>query len=485
MFAKQKKSSIILLVMAAILLLSGCKSRLNETPGESGQDRFNRLLTYIRSQFEEKNVPGGSIAVITNGSLSYSSGIGVKRFGSSDLVDTETLFVTASAGKMLTAAALMILVDEGVVNLDAPVTTYVPYFNLIPPFDPANITVHQLLTHTSGLPGYTEIICDTKKDILSTWFREHTDYPLWGPPGRLFIYSNLGYALVGLIVEEASGIPFIETMKQRIYDPLGMTTARYGTEAIYNYGNYAVGHIFNKNGEVKKYILPENNYCPMLRPAGGCYISPGDMGRFVEMLLANGGEILNSGSAARMMSPLEDTHNPYEYGYGYGLSSRNYKGLTVVRHSGGGTGFRSEVCLVAEHKFGVVAMVNVDTFNPYLIAQKAMDIFLNLPANYPDPDYSTPSSTWGKYTGTYFDPYHYGEIRVFQDAENRLWVEYGDEDYTTELFQTGGDMFYFDKDESETGTWWVGATFYLDKNEISEYFVTRFGVGKRLDENAK
>ncbi len=66
-----------------------------------------------------------------------------------------------------------------------------------------------------------------------------------------------------------------------------------------------------------------------------------------------------------------------------------------------------------------------------------------------------------------------------------MWVEYGDEDYTTELFQSGGDMFYFDMDESETSTFWVAATFYLDENEISEYFVTRFGVAKRLEENTK
>lgn len=482
MSRKQKTFfSLILSGMFAIFLLTGCKTQVSETPGaeESGQDMFNRLLGYIRNQFNAENVPGGSIAVINNNVLSYSAGIGVKRFDSNDQVDPKTLFVTASAGKMLTAAAIMTLVDEGVVDLNAAVTTYVPYFNLIQPFDPSNISVHQLLTHTSGFPGYVEIICNTDEDILSTWFREHTTYPLWGPPGRLFNYSNLGYSLVGLILEEASGIPFIETMKQRIYDPLGMTTARYGEEAIYNYGNYAVGHVFNASGEVEKYILPGND-CPLLRPAGGCRMSSEDMARFVEMLLANGGEILSSDSATRMMSPLENTHNPYEYGYGYGLSSRDYKGLTVVRHSGGGTGFRSEVCLVPEYNFGVVVMVNVDNFNPYSIAKKAMDIFLNLPANVSDPDYSTPPSTWGKYTGTYLDPYTYGEIRIYQDGEDRLWVEYGDKDYTTELFQSGGDMFYFDKDESETSTFWVAATFYFDENEISEYFVTRFGVGKRL-----
>ena len=482
---KKKLFLFILPVVVFLLVFIGCKTSQSTGDGEelSPPDEFDQLLNYMRNQFQANGVPGGVVAVITNGTLSYSSGVGVKRHGSDDAVNEYTLFFPGSTGKMLTAAAIMTLVEEGTVILDAAVTGYVPYFQLMQPFDPSGIRVHHLLTHTAGLPDVVDLDCNTDSGALSRWFREHPDYPLWSPPGRLWNYSNMGFSLAGLVLEEVSGIPYADAMRQRIFNPLEMTGATYNTGAVIASGNYAVGHTFQQGGEVDQYIEPGFYDCGMASPAGLFYAGVLDMAHFVEMLLANGGNVLTPDSAARMMAPLEDTHFPGENGYGYGLWEFAYKGLTVVRHSGGIDGFRADVCFVPDHNFGVVVMVNTDIYAPHNVSKKAMDIFFDLPDTSP-PDYSTPPDTWGKYTGTYFDPYFYGEITVYQDAENRLWVEYGDYDYTTELFQYGDDVFYYDMDESAGSTHWLTVTFFPDDNGIPEYFVTRAGVGKRVENNS-
>ena len=179
---------------------------------------------------------------------------------------------------------------------------------------------------------------------------------------------------------------------------------------------------------------------------------------------------------------LVDTRQYPGFYYGYGLMTIDFNDFTLVYHDGGITGFRTTFYMIPEHNFGVVVMLNADHYDPGIIAHRAITTYLDLPEitfrSYPtDPD------TWGIYTGKYNDPYELGEFDIYQDSENRLWVNFNDLDMTKELFQIANDCFYFDISSVESTEYNLIATFFLDDDGNAEYFATRAGVGKRVQES--
>jgi CubicO group peptidase (beta-lactamase class C family) len=454
--------------LACWTVLVGCSN------GNHAGD-FSELLVFMQSEMEANGVPGGSIAIVIDGYISNTTGLGVKKHGSNDPVDSYTLFRTGSTGKMLTAAALMTLVDEGKLDMHAPVTDYVPYFQLLPPHDPGSITTHHCLTHTSGLADYGEKLCDTDPDTLSLWFQEKSNtIPLWAPPGRMWNYNNLGYYLAGLVLEEVSGEYFTDAMQHRLFDRCNMVNTTYKSSDVFAYGNYAVGHIFDEEGNIE-YIAPDTIECGFVRPAGCQFASTVDMAGFIEMILADGVDVLTSESVGAMTASYVETYRLPDSTYGYGIAAIEYKGINVLLHGGDAPGFMTHLWMVPEANFGVVVVVNSSQYDPMPIAKKALDIYLKLPEMV-EPDYSTPKETWGKYTGTYYDPYSLGKIQVTQNAELDLSVQFTDLQYTTELQQFAYDIFEFDF----FGLGLFKMNFVLDEIGVPEYVCTRIGVGKRV-----
>ena len=128
-------------------------------------------------------------------------------------------------------------------------------------------------------------------------------------------------------------------------------------------------------------------------------------------------------------------------------------------------------------------MLNATLYNPHTIAKKAIDIFLDLP-DTPAPDYSTSPDSWHIYNGSYFDPYNLGEIDVYQDSENQLWVNFIDHGHISQLSQEAGDWFWMEKNPARgigTSNGYCSVTFFPDENGTIEYFVTRLGIGKRVE----
>lgn len=485
--------SIFFIAVLAVL----CLSALNCNPkGSTGTTTNNDqtdtpvnidpvrqgLLTFMTQQLQANGVPGGSIAIVIDGTLSQASGVGVKREGQEGEVRPDTQFIACSITKMLTAGAVMTLVDEGLVDIQAPVTNYVPYFSLRSPFNAQDITGHHCLTHTSGIPDYIEVNCAADSDALSRWFRENTDFPLWSPPGRLWNYSNLGYSLAGLIVEEMSGQPFAEAMKERIFTPTGMTGATFDSIEVSTGGNYATGHSYD-NGNLTQIVTPYTYRCPLGYPPGLLFASAMDMARYCEILLSGGGDVLSIDSVNLMKGKLVDTRQYPELYYGFGLMRIDFNDVTFVFHDGGITGFRTTLYMVPAYNFGVVVMLNADHYDPTTIASRAIATYLGLPEigyrAYPtDPD------TWGIYTGKYNDPYELGEFDVYQDSEKLLWINFNDLNMTRELIQAAYDCFYVDFSSDGSGLY-VTATFFLDDETTAEYLATRIGVGKRVKENGE
>ena len=187
-------------------------------PQQSADElRFRDLLDVYRAQLDAAGVPGGALAIIRDGELAFAEGVGVRRQGSDESVDADTLFRVASTSKVVTAATLMALSEDGLVDLNAPITDYIPELSLLPPHDPSTIAVEHLLSHSAGIPDYFHLFeCDATPGALARFFADRPNLTQWSPSGRLHNYSNLGYSLAALVAESASGQTFAALVEDRI-----------------------------------------------------------------------------------------------------------------------------------------------------------------------------------------------------------------------------------------------------------------------------
>lgn len=252
---------------------------------------------------------------------------------------TDTVFWIASQSKAMTAAALMMLVDEGKVNIDDPIEKYLPEFKnewVIAHQDGARmtlrrpkheITIRNLMTHTAGLP-YVPADEDPPYDVepLRDLVRSYGLIPLNSEPGTKFFYSNAGFNTIGRLIEVVSGVPYAQFMKTRLFDPLGMkdTTfwpnksqiARLATTYYPNSADTAL-----KDGPLPLLHYPLDDPTREPMPSGGIFSTAEDVGRFCQMLLNGGvvdGKRILSANAVHLMTTAETapaTHTTYGFGW--------------------------------------------------------------------------------------------------------------------------------------------------------------------------
>ncbi len=194
----------------------------------SQQVRGARLEPLITRTMEEGNLTGFAIGVVEDDRLVYSRGFGVMKLGdSTHPVTPETLFHMASITKPFVATAVMQLVEQRKVDLDAPVARYVPYFRLKDPRY-KDITVRQMLTHTSGMPDVKDYCWDKPEydeGALERYVRSLEDKRLLWPPGQRFRYSNMAFEVLGDLVAKVSGMSFEDYVEASILKPVGMKSS--------------------------------------------------------------------------------------------------------------------------------------------------------------------------------------------------------------------------------------------------------------------
>ncbi len=394
----------------------------------------------MRQRMEAAGVPGGAIAIVRDGQLDFSAGVGVKRHDRSDPVGPDTLFRVASLTKVLTAIAVMSLVDGGRLDLSRPITDYVPWFAVRPPYDASAITTQELLIHRAALPNGAPPNCPTGPGAIRDYFRENNPLLLWAPPGRYYNYSNYNYALVGLVAETVDGRPYAEMMRERVFEPAGMTTATFDTAAA-QAADHTVGHTLSSTGTVTATYEPTSYDCGHTYPAGGAFASVRDYARLAEVLLGNGGGVLSPESNQALQSPQVWTRNHRDSYSGYGLIVTKYKGIDVVVHEGGLPGFLTYLMLVPGRRDSVIVFLNGrgSGLNAFTFAQRALDILYDL-SGVPPADYSTPPWMWTAYEGTYRDPNRWGTVRV-QLRGDRLWGDFVDLGWSGPFTQLADDRF--------------------------------------------
>jgi len=326
------------------------------------------------------DVPGIAIAVVQDGKVVATQGFGVRKLGAPERVDAKTLFEVASNSKAFTAAALAMLVDEGKLAWDDPVTKHLPDFQMYDAYVTHEMTVRDLLTHRSGLglgagdllwwPTTTfstdEIIHKLRYIRPATSFRNS------------YAYDNLLYIVAGKIIAAKSGKTWGETIRERILAPVGMAATT--TSLAENAGNPDVANAHSKIND--KIAAVKAMPVPNAVGAVGINTNAEDVARWMNVLLAggrvgtdaNGKEIrLYSAKQAREMwtaqtpmrisepDPKLAATRPNFFAYGLGFQLRDWQGKLLALHSGALQGFYSKVVLVPEAKVGIAILTNAES----------------------------------------------------------------------------------------------------------------------------
>ncbi|HEX4456619.1 MAG TPA: serine hydrolase domain-containing protein [Polyangia bacterium] len=458
------------LVLVACLV-GACSQPVPTTQGDASDARFQKVLATIQADMDAYGVAGAAVAIVVDGKLQASAGLGVTARGGHDRVRPTTLFRVASLSKMVLAATAMTFVEQGQLTLTDPVTNYVP-LTLAPGFDPSTIPLTTLLDHTSGVPDFDVLICPVGYGQLATYMNAHPK-SLWSTPGQVWNYSNRNFSILGWVLETVGAQPFEQLVESRVLRPAGMTTATYDVAAA-KAADHAVGDEGGQSYDVDAYD------CEMQHPPAGIIASVIDYAQLSMMLLASGGGVLQPSSVAAMETQHADTDQAPggAQAYGYGLEMFAGTNARMIHHEGALPGFRTALRLLPAQNFAVVVFYNSGDRDANEVAQEATRIYLG--DHITDGPFGTPPlSSWGRYAGTYVDPIELGTITVSFDGTNLTASNVGAPSGLVfapqPLLAGDGDQFQLGFTDGNS----TAVTFYPSANQLSHWFVTRSGVGER------
>ncbi|MCP5105577.1 MAG: cyclic peptide export ABC transporter, partial [bacterium] len=345
-----------------------------------------RIEERVRELMEEWDIPGLSLAIV-KGDRVYTRGFGYADVESKTPVTADTLFELASTSKAFTALAVLQLEKEGLLDPDAPVSKYLPWFHVNFAGRKHPITLRQVLHQTSGIPTRTISLIPrgSADDALEQTVRKLTGFELERKPGTRFEYATINYDILGAVIEAASGISYEEYMQKNILNPLGMTHTFVGRSA---------GPIMTATGYKTGFFAPRKYDAPVYRgnnPAGYIVSNAADMVRWLQV---------QAGLTETPFAPLiRRSHEPdrsvpisLQTAGAYGMGWFSYMdGTDTVDHQGRNPNFTAYVGFSTEEKTGVVVLVNSNSTATTSIGRYVLNILqgmeeetLNIPGDMVD-----------------------------------------------------------------------------------------------------
>lgn len=380
----------------------------------------------IDSIFKDWNsmeVPGGAISVLKHGKIIYSAG-----FGSADLehdipITPATVFYIGSTSKQFVTFCILLLEEQGKIDLDDEIQKYLPDF---PEYD-APLTVRHFIHHTSGVRDYLTLMYLKGRNYLDhTEVKEVYDLiksqsELNFSPGDRYLYSNSCYFMLALIIEKASGKSLREFAQNNIFEPLGMKSSLFYDDIN--------DLIKNRAFSYEKADAEFNNLVSRfdLVGSGGLYSTVEDLAlwdkNFYQNKLGKGGQTIID-----KMHKEGTLNNGEKSGYAFALINGTYKGLRTVSHGGALAGYRAQLLRFPEQKFSVVILANRDDANPSAKAYKISEIFLNQqfendhksetkPIEEEKNDIKLSTSEMEKFTGSYWNTNEYLTTKIYLEND--------------------------------------------------------------------
>ncbi len=337
-----------------------------ETPSEKADALLDGLI--------QTNDPGMAVLVAREGKILFEKGYGMADPEHHVPVTPQTIFRIASITKPFTAIAILKLQEEGKLSINEKLSKYIPDF---PRGD--EVTLSQLLTHTSGIHNYTDepdfLRRVTNATTTKAIIEEMKKYPYDFDPGAKWDYDNSGYMLLSYIVEKVSGQSYGDFLHENFFQPLGMTnTGVYGANP--GLPHEALGYSLGTNG-FKRALYWDPSWCG---GAGALSSTVEDLYRWNEGIF--NGQVLDAASLKAAFTPVKGSEGQvnWDAGYGFGWFVGHYRGVREISHAGLMSGFRSYLVRVPDEKFTVAILVNTSpgrsNIDPMYRARQLATIFL-------------------------------------------------------------------------------------------------------------
>jgi CubicO group peptidase (beta-lactamase class C family) len=307
------------------------------------------------------DLPGAGVLVLRDGQPVVRAGYGLAELETGTPAAPETNYRLASVTKQFTAASILLLAEDGRLKLDDNAHKWLPSL----PKAAETVTIHHLLTHTSGLIDYEDVI---PEDVTAQLHDANvlrlleTQERTYFPPGSGYRYSNSGYALLALIVQRASGKTFATFLRERIFQPLGMSNTVAYEEGISTVNNRAFGYTQEAGG----WSRTDQDQTSAVLGDGGIYSSIDDLAKWDAALYD--GRLLQPSSLQAAFTPATHTDDPEtEYGYGWRITGE------TLWHSGETVGFRNVIVRYPKRHMTVIVLTNRNEPEPYQLALEIAD----------------------------------------------------------------------------------------------------------------
>lgn len=331
---------------------------LNSVYSQSIENKIDSLLVNV---FKDKNGPGGEFLVSKGGKIIYQKSFGKANLELDVNLTSENIFQIGSITKQFTAISILILEEKGKLSVNDPVSKYIPDYPL-----GDKITIHNLLTHTSGIKDFTKMksLRDisqkeiTPKMMVDFFKNEPVDFA----PGEKFDYNNSGYVLLGYIIELVSGEEYEEFIQKNIFDKAGMTKSYYASDRKV-ISKRAYGYQKKEYGFVNKtqisFSVPFSS--------GSLMSTVGDMLKWQNALNQN--LVLNPKTLKKAFTKYK-LNNGQEFTYGYGWHLIDADGTPIRRHGGSVFGFKSMGVYIPSDDIYVIGLSNCDCNSPTQVTEE-------------------------------------------------------------------------------------------------------------------
>ncbi len=352
-------------VAALLFLIAVGLSRPQEAVQTSEwAERLKDLGAFIENMLAEWKVPGAAVAVVAGDRVVFAGGYGLRDTEHKLPVTADTLFAIGSCTKAFTATTLAILADEGRLDWDRPVRSYLPEFRLADPLASERMTARDLLCHRSGLPRHDTVWYSSRfsREELLERLR-HLE------PSRDFRqsyqYQNLMFMTAGYLAGRLAGMSWESFTRERILKPLGMTRTNFSVNDMQRTLDHALPYA-NRKGEIVR--IPFHNLDP-IAPAGSINSSVNDMARWIRLNLNRGAfgdrRLVSEAIFSQLHMPQMVNSQPLRYdellyaSYGLGWGINAYRGRLMVSHGGSIDGFQAQVSLLPREGLGLVVLTNL------------------------------------------------------------------------------------------------------------------------------